>query len=187
MACVLTQGFSSDCLDGLGGSKEILLCNWSDFQSGITIDPTTEEIDTLPAATIFKYVPLKNSLVWTETPTPSAENGTLFYAESIVFRMGALSAAKRLEFKKLAAAKLIAFVRLYTAVGTVDKIVCVGRESGLYLSAGNWGSGAARGDFSGYEFTLTAEEPIPANYLEAYTDVPFDNFPDITVSPGYAS
>ena len=182
MACNLSSGFTTDCLEGLGGAKEIFLANWSEFDGGITIDGTTQEIDGLPTATLYRYVPLKNSIEWLETPTPNAENGTLFYANQLTFRMGGLTAAKRKEFQNLAKAKLIAFVRLYS-----DKIVCLGREQGLFLSGGQWGSGKALSDFSGYEFQLSSDQATPCEYVEAYTTNPFDNFVDITVSPGYAS
>lgn len=182
MSCTLTQGFQTDCLEGLGGAKEIFLANWSEFDGGITIDGTTAMIDGLPTATLYRYVPLKNSIEWNEVPTPNAENGTLFYANQLTFRMGGLDYVKRKEFALLAKAKLIAFVRLYS-----DKIVCVGREQGLFLSGGQWGSGKALSDFAGYEFQLASDQASPCEYLEAFTTNPFDNFVTVTVSPGYAS
>jgi hypothetical protein len=53
------------------------------------------------------------------------------------------------------------------------------------LSTGQAAAGQARGDFNGYEITMTADEPLPAEKLENFTSVPFDNFADITVSPAY--
>lgn len=181
MACNLTQGFLTDCLEGIGGVKELFLVNWENVNGGITFDGTTGEIDDLPTATLYRYVPLRNSGVWGEVPTPSRENGTLFYAQSVAFRIGALSAAKRKEFNLLARAKVAIFVRLAS-----DKIVMAGRQNGMFLDTSNWGSGAAAGDFSGYEFTFVSEEPLPAEYTEAYTSQPFDNYPDITVTPAYS-
>lgn len=182
MACNLTQGFTTDCLEGLGGAKEIFLANWAEIDGGITIDGTTGMIDGLPTFTLYRYVPLKNSIEWNEVPTPNAENGTLYYANQLTFRMGGLSADKRKEFALLAKAKLVAFVRLYS-----DKIVCLGREQGLFLSGGQWGSGKALSDFAGYEFQLSSDQASPCEYLEAFTTNPFDNFVTVTVSPAYAS
>jgi len=121
MACLLTQGFTTDCLDGIGGAKEILLANWSYFEDGIELGGTYGQIDVLPTATIYRYVPVKNSLVFGEVPTPSQENGTLFYAMSAVFRIAGLTPQKRQEFNLLAQAKVIAFIRLYTRSPVLDR------------------------------------------------------------------
>ncbi len=182
MPCLLTTGFTSDCLEGAGGVKEVFFSNYENFAAGVTLDPTTLEIDALPEATIYRYVPLKNSAQYNEASTPSQENGTLFFAQTASLRLSGLSAAKRKELINLSKAKLVAFVRLMD-----DQIYMLGRQTGLYLSAGTIGAGQARGDFNGYEFTFTAEEPLPAERLEQYTAglTPFSNFADITVSPAY--
>jgi hypothetical protein len=181
MACLLTQGFTTDCLEGIGGVKEIFFQNWEDFNGGITFDGTTGEIDALPTATLYRYVPLKNSASFTETPTPSAENGTLFYAQSVTLRLGKLDATKRKELNLMVRAKLVCFVRLFS-----NQIVIVGRQSGCFLTGGVWQTGQANGDFSGYEIVVSADEVLPGEFTEAYTSQPFDNFAGITVSPAYS-
>lgn len=181
MPCLLTQGFTTDCLEGSGGVKEVFFSNWDNFDSGITFDNGTGEVDALPEATIYRYVPLKNSASFTDASTPSQENGTLFFAQTITLRLGGLSAAKRKEFNLLSRAKVVMFVRTMD-----DQIFICGRQTGGFLSAGQAATGQARGDFNGYEFTFTADEPLPAEKLEAYTSFPFDNFADITVSPAYS-
>jgi len=50
MACELTAGFALDCKEGVGGIKAIFLQQLVDFQSGVTVDATSEEIDGLPTA-----------------------------------------------------------------------------------------------------------------------------------------
>jgi len=181
MACLLTQGFTTDCLEGAGGVKEVFFQNWDDFSAGITFDGTTGEVDALPTATLYRYVPLKNSASFIDAATPSQENGTLYFSQTTTLRLSGLSAAKRKEFNLLARAKVIAFVRTMD-----DQLYIVGRQTGCFLSAGQAATGQARGDFNGYEFTFTADEPLPAEKCEAYTTVPFDNFADITISPPYS-
>ena len=181
MACLLTQGFTTDCLEGAGGVKEVFFSNWDNFDSGITFDVTTGEIDALPTATLYRYVPLKASASFTDASQPSQENGTIFFQQTVTRRSGGLSAAKRKEFNLLSRAKVIMFVRTMD-----DQIFCAGRQTGGFLSAGQAATGQARGDFNGYEFTFTADEPLPAEKCEAYTTVPFDNFADITISPPYS-
>lgn len=179
MACDLTKGFLLECLEGVGGAKELFIVNWEDVSGGITFDATTGEIDDLPVATLYRYQPLRNSITFTDTGTQSVENGTVFYAQSLVARLSGMDAIKRKELEILGRAKVAVFIRLFN-----DKIVMMGRTDGAFASI-NWQSGAAKGDFSGPEITFTAEERVPAEYLEAYTSLPFDNFPDITVSPAY--
>lgn len=180
MACLLTQGFTTSCLDGVGGISEVFVANWDNFDSGITTDPTTGEIDALPTATLYRYVGLKTSMSLDDTPKPSVENGTIFYEQKVAIRIGGLSSAKSKEITTLAKAKLIIFVRT-----NKNQILCIGKQNGAFLTGGAGGAGKALGDFNGYELEFTAEEPTMALFTEAYTSVPFDNFAGITLSPAY--
>lgn len=180
MACILNSGFTTECLEGSGGISEIFVANWDNFNSGITLDVVTGEIDALPTATLYRYVGLKNSMGHDDTPTPNAENGTYFVQQKVGIRVGGLSAAKSKEIQVLARAKMIIFVRT-----NQNKILCIGKQNGAYLSGGSGGSGKALGDFHGYELEFTAEEPTLAIFVEAYTALPFDNFAGITLSPAY--
>jgi len=83
----------------------------------------------------------------------------------------------------LSKAKVAVFVRLYD-----DQIMMVGKTDGAFLTAGTYQSGKAKGDLNGYTLTLTAEEPNQPDFLEDYTNYPFDNFtPEITVNPPYVT
>lgn len=179
--CDLTKGFDTACLEGSGGNLDILFANFENIAYGITQDVTTGEIEGLPTATLYRYVANKNSITFTETPVVNPENGTIYYEQVVTFRLGGLSQEKRNEINILARAKVVIFIRT-----AMDKILLIGQTDGAILTGGNGGSGAAKADFHGYELTFTAQEPNPANFLEAYTTTPFDNFsPDITVSPAY--
>lgn len=186
MACNLTKGFLLDCLEGAGGALEIFLANYDAFSGGITFDATTGEIEDLPTGTVYRYQPLKNSVTFAEVPTNSLENGTSFVAQSLTFRLGGLDQTKRTEIDILRKARVVAFVRLTRQrANGHNYILMMGRASGAFLTGGNFSSGAALGDFNGYELTLTADEFAMAEFLEDYTTVPFDNFSDVTVSPAY--
>ena len=185
MACELTTGFTLGCLEGIGGVKEILVANYTlpsgaDFMSGVTFS-VTGEVDGLPTATIYRYVPFRNSGTYVETVTKSLENGTLFFSQEVGWTFGKLNQDMRNEFLNVAKAKMIVFVRTND-----DQILLVGTTEGSQLTAGTVQSGAAKGDLMGYQVTTTAENLTPASHLEAYTTEPFDNFPGITVSPAYS-
>lgn len=180
MACILTQGFTLDCNEGVGGVKEVFLTNWSNVESGITI--SGGEITVLPGMTIYRYQPNRNTGALTVTPTPNLENGTLYYVQTVEFTLGKLALDKKQELEILSKAKVAVFVRLYD-----DQIVMVGRTDGAFLTAGTYQSGKAKGDLNGYQVTLTAEEPNQPDFLDPYTpgQDPFSNFIGVDVQPPY--
>ena len=180
MACELTTGFTLGCLEGIGGVKEVLIANYEDFESGITFGGTNGEVDGLPTATIYRYVPFRNSGSYVETVQKNLETGTLFFSQEVGWTFGKLNQDMRNEFLLVAKAKMIVFVRTND-----DQILLVGVGEGAQLTAGTVQSGQQKADLMGYQVTLIAEELSPAVHLEPYTTVPFDNFAGITVSPAY--
>ena len=183
MACELTSGFTLGCLEGIGGVKEVLIANYEDFESGITYGGTDGEVDGLPTATIYRYVPFRNSGSYIETVNKNLETGTLFFSQEVAWTFGKLNQDMRNEFLNVAKAKMIVFVRTND-----DQILLVGATEGSQLTAGTVQSGAQKADLMGYQVTTTAENLTPAVHLEPFnplTEVPFENFPTITVSPAY--
>jgi len=185
MACELTTGFTLGCLEGIGGVKEVLIANYTlasgaDFMSGVTYDAVTGKIDSLPTATIYRYVPFRNSGSYIETVQKNLETGTLFFSQEVQWTFGKLAQDMRNEFLNVAKAKMIVFVRTND-----DQILLVGSTEGAQLTAGTVQSGAQKADLMGYQVTTTAENLEPAAHLEDYTSVPFDNFAGITVDPAY--
>jgi hypothetical protein len=186
MACELTTGFTLGCLEGIGGVKEILIANYTDpvsgndFVSGVTYDAVTGQVDGLPTATIYRYVPFRNSGSYVETVQKNLETGTLFFSQEVQWTFGKLNQDMRNEFLNVAKAKMIVFVRTND-----DQILLVGTTEGSQLTAGTVQSGAQKADLMGYQVTTVAENLEPAVHLEPFTSVPFDNFAGITVSPAY--
>jgi hypothetical protein len=180
MACELTTGFTLGCLEGIGGVKEVLIANYADFETGITYGGTDGEVDGLPTATIYRYVPFRNSGSYIETVNKNLETGTLFFSQEVGWTFGKLNQDMRNEFLNVAKAKMIVFIRTND-----DQILMVGSGEGSQLTAGTVQSGQQKADLMGYQVTTTAEELVPAIHLEPFTTVPFDNFASITVSPAY--
>jgi hypothetical protein len=180
MACDLTKGFSLGCLEGIGGVREVLIANFDDFTSGITFDAVTGEVDGLPTATIYRYVPFRNSGSYIETVNKNLETGTLYFSQEVGWTFGKLNQDMRNEFLNVAKAKMIVFIRTND-----DQILMVGSGEGSQLTAGTVQSGQQKADLMGYQVTTIAEELVPAIHLEPFTSVPFDNFAGITVSPAY--
>ena len=180
MACELTTGFTLGCLEGIGGVREVLIANFDDFTSGITCDAVTGEVDGLPTATLYRYVPFRNSGSYIETVNKNLETGTLYFSQEVGWTFGKLNQDMRNEFLNVAKAKMIVFIRTND-----DQILMVGSGEGSQLTAGTVQSGQQKADLMGYQVTTTAEELVPAIHLEPFTTVPFDNFAGITVSPAY--
>jgi hypothetical protein len=178
MSCLLTKGFTLGCKDVLGGIKDIYLGNLSDFATGITFDNVTGMIDGLPTATLYRYQLARNSSSFNEVATLDEVNGTAFWLQTLTATLRTLSQDKRNELENAARANPIIFVR-----DVNNKIFVMGRQLG---STFGWTgqTGQAKGDLNGYAINATAEEGEPAEFLEAYTTVPFDNFGGITVTPG---
>jgi hypothetical protein len=176
MACELTAGFALDCKDTIGGIKAIYLQQHADFLSGVTADSTTEEIDALPTASIYKYICPKHTGGFTEEVASSVENGTIFYTQTVTATFFKLSAPRRKQLELLGKNRLVVFVQ-----DNNDNIWMVGRMDGAEVTAASTATGVAKGDLNGYTITLTAEEAHKAYRLESFSAVPFDNFGSITV------
>lgn len=176
MACELTAGFLLDCKEGVGGIKSIFLGQLEDFKTGVTIDPTSEEIDGLSTASIYQYICPKHTGSFTEEVTSSVENGTIFYTQTVTATFFKLSAARRKQLELVAKNRLVVFVQ-----DNNNNIWMVGKVDGAEVTAASTSTGTAKGDLNGYTITFTAEEKSKAYRLESYANDPFDNFGSITV------
>lgn len=176
MACELTAGFALDCKEGVGGIKAIFLQQLVDFQSGVTVDATSEEIDGLPTASVYQYTLPKHTGSFTEEVQSSVENGTIFYTQTVTATFFKLTAARRKQLELVAKNRLVVFVQ-----DNNNNIWMVGKVDGAEVTAASTATGTAKGDLNGYTITFTAEEAHKAYRLESYSTTPFDNFASITV------
>jgi hypothetical protein len=175
MACELSAGFQLDCKDAIGGIKAIYLQQHADFLTGINVD-NNDEINTLPTATIYKYICPKHTGSFTEEVASSVENGTIFYTQTVTATFFKLSALRRKQLELVAKNRLIVFVQ-----DNNDNIWMVGRFDGAEVTAASTATGVAKGDLNGYTITFTAEEKNKAYRLESFVTFPFDNFNNIDV------
>jgi hypothetical protein len=176
MACELTAGFALDCKETVGGIKAIFLQQLVDFQSGVTVDANSEEIDGLPTASVYQYTLPKHTGNFTEEVASSVENGTIFYTQTVTATFFKLSAARRKQLELIAKNRLVVFVQ-----DNNNNIWMVGKVDGAEVTAASTSTGTAKGDLNGYTITFTAEEAHKAYRLESYSSTPFDNFGSINV------
>jgi hypothetical protein len=176
MACELTAGFALDCKEGVGGIKAIFLQQLADFQSGVTVDGTSQEIDGLPTTSVYQYTLPKHTGSFTEEVQSSVENGTIFYTQTVTATFFKLTAARRKQLEIIAKNRLVVFVQ-----DNNDNLWMIGKVDGAEVTAASTATGTAKGDLNGYTITFTAEEAHKAYRLESYSSTPFDNFGSITV------
>jgi hypothetical protein len=153
MACALTQGYTLDCKDSLGGITEVY------FIEKVNVSSTTEASGVITAITKgsgkvfrkYELVPGTSSL--TENINANVQNGTVFYAQELSIILNKLQANTRNEILLLAQNTLVAVVG-----DNNGKYWYLGKVHGLNMSGGNGATGTAQGDRSGYTLTFSASE-----------------------------
>ena len=181
--CGSFVGRLRQCKTSVGGAKTFFVGLWSDFAGEITQGGTSQTINLLPAATLhrFEVDPASGSLQMTSAITASPENGTVFYAHSVVARLKKISAPDRIALQNITASQVVVFV-----LDNNGNLFMCGYANGADVTAGNLPvTGNALGDMSGYEITFTANEPESPIMAVPFTTVPFDNFVNIVISPAY--
>lgn len=172
MACDISNGRLEACKSSVSGIKACYIINYdklnSDSVSYLT-SPVGEEdvidtwtpIDTATALNLYKFELKSNSNSFTQTINSSRDNGTTFMTQTLVINLKKQDAVTTKNVKLLAYGRPRIVVRSMT-----DQFFLVGLDQGADVSAGEISTGAALGDFNGYSLTFTAEEEIPANFID---------------------
>jgi hypothetical protein len=154
MACALTQGYTLDCRDSLGGITEVYFMAFQDVSS------TTEASGVITALTkatgkrFYKYELTKGTSVMTENVNSNVQNGTLYFTPELTIILNKLQANTRNELLLLAKNLLVA-----VAKDNNGKYWYLGKTRGIDLTAGSATSGTAEADRSGYTLTFAGAEP----------------------------
>lgn len=151
MACSLTQGFTLDCKDAVGGIKSIHLIDWA--ASGFSLGGSEVTATTIASGDVFTYELPKGTGSMVITTNVSTENGTSFNQADVAFKLRRLSTAKRNELKLLAAGRVFCIVIDNNGDGWL-----AGYEYGCDVTSMTANTGTAMGDSVGYEVTLSAIE-----------------------------
>ncbi len=157
MSCALTQGYTLDCRDSLGGIVEVY------FTEAANVTSVTEAsgvITTITKATgkrFWKYELVKDTSMMNQTLTASVQNGTVFYAQELQIVLNKLQTNTRNEILLLAQNSLVAVVK-----DSNNNYWYLGKTRGIDLTAGTAGTGTAQGDRSGFTLTFSGSEPALA-------------------------
>lgn len=181
MACDITSGFSLSCRDNVGGIKNIYILSGS-------VTSVADSAGAISGITgsgaFYKFELTRNTGDFTETPTPSLENGTVFYAQTINAAFHKLQASIRNQVKVLAQNPDLKII-VETNNGSDDNVgqyFYVGRYRGAVLTGGSGTTGTAFGDANQYSLTFEAQEPYPAEEITTTGGVLDTALSGITVS-----
>lgn len=153
MACALTQGYTLDCKDSLGGIKAAWFISHADVTAVTEASGVVSAITKAAGKVFYKYQLVRNTSSMTENVTASVENGTVFYAQELTIILNKMQANTRNEILLLAQNTLMAVVE-----DANGKYWLLGKGNGLDLTGGNSGSGTAQGDRNGYTLTFSGGE-----------------------------
>jgi ligand-binding sensor domain-containing protein len=153
MACALTQGYTLDCKDSIGGIKSVWFIATGDVSSVAEASGVVTAITKASGKVFYKYQLVKNSSSLTENVNANVQNGTVFYAQELSIILNKLQANTRNEILLLAKNNLLAVVE-----DANGKYWLLGKQNGIDLTGGNGATGTAQGDRSGYTLTFSGSE-----------------------------
>ena len=160
MACSLTiNGRAFPCKDKIGGIKRVWIkqfesTDWGTITAGV--------VAAANAIAVFGFEITKNAGSFQQAVNASVENGTVFYSQVLELSMPNLVAADNVEIQDLLQNRLTVIVQ-----DVNDNYFAMGHTTGAEATGGTVGTGTAKGDFNGYQIQLTAEEAIPAPFVDA--------------------
>ena len=161
MACSLTiNGRAFPCKDKIGGIKRVWIKqfasdDWGAITNGTIAATTGADI------TVYGFEITKNAGSFQQAVNASVENGTVFYSQVLELSMPNLVAADNVEIADLLKNRLTVIVQ-----DVNDNYFAMGHTTGAEATGGTVGTGTAKGDFNGYQIQLTAEEAIPAPFVD---------------------
>lgn len=165
MACLLTSGFTLDCVDNIGGIEEILLGNFSEVTAFVEAAGTISAITQTVATNFYRYELEQEDSDLVSSENRSAEAGTTYIETVLNFTIDKLSAAKSEELLLMAQArKLLVIAKL-----SDGQYVALGFDRGAMKQGGTnqAASGKAYGDKQGYTVGITCKEAHYPYFVES--------------------
>ena len=159
MACLMTTGRKLACKDAVGGVQKVFFADYGTLGTAtITAGIVTAFSGT--TYTLYQY-DVKSASGLEQTITSSDDNGTTFFAQSLTLVLTKLDAPTQAELAKLIATRPHVFV-----MDNNGNYLSVGMTRGTTTN-GTISTGVALGDLNGYSLTITAEEPMMAQFVTA--------------------
>jgi len=162
MSCALTQGYTFDCKDNIGGLKSVWFIGWNDVSSVTESSGTITAITKASGKVFYKYQLVRNTSSFTENIAGSIENGTVVYNQELLIVINKLQVSMRNEILLLAKNNMMAVVEDQNG-----RYWLAGRYNGLDLLSGSASTGLAQADRNGYSLTFSGGEKEMAPAVQA--------------------
>lgn len=161
MACTLTSGRTNPCKDAIGGMKAAYLIDYQ--EDAFTVSGGTATAIDAGVTVCYKYELLADGNTLVETIASDENTGTSTYTQALTMALKKQTKESAAELKLMVAARPIVVVQLRSGEYKI-----VGLEDGC-TTTGTIESGGAKGEFNGYNITMTAIETQPAPTLDSAT------------------
>ena len=163
MSCnSLSIGRKLPCTSSVGGIKAFYATSWGTL-GDLTVSATTGELESITGTPdLYKYE-VEGSNGLEQAITASAENGSIFYEQTLTVTLKKLDIATQKELTDLLKARTHIFVEDYNG-----NYFLMGATNGVHSSGGSITTGQAYGDLSGFSaLTFSAQETLPAYFTDA--------------------
>jgi len=156
MSCLLTQWFDIDCNDSIGGITEFYAIEKTSVETVTEASGVVTAITTTDSKKFNRYV-LKGEVGSMQaTVNHNQQNGTTFFEHTLVFNLSKMTTQKRNELLIMSQANTVVIAKDSNGLYWL-----MGKTIGLYPSAGDFGTGTAKGDLNGISMTLIGREKEP--------------------------
>lgn len=160
MSCALTQGYSKGCRDAQGGVKKFYITEQANIASITSSSGVISAITMNAGKKFFLYEQEINTAEFTETITPSRQNGTRFYDQNFTASLLKRASAINYELRALSVVNVAIIVCEQTGNNYL-----LGETNGLNLEPSASKTGKAMGDMNGYELVFKGQEPLEAQSI----------------------
>jgi hypothetical protein len=163
MSCnSLSIGRTLPCTSSVGGIKAFYVASWGTLGT-LSVSAITGELESISGTpTLYKY-DVEGSNGLEQAITSSAENGSIFYDQTLTVTLKKLDLATQHELTDLLKARTHIFVEDYN-----NNYFLMGATNGVQSSGGSITTGQAFGDLSGFSgLTFNAQETLPAYFAAA--------------------
>lgn len=161
MACnSLSIGRALPCTSSVGGIKAIYAAPFGSLGDLTIVGGEVTAIGNDGIVDLYKY-DLESSNGLEQAVTASAENGSVFYEQTLTMTLKKLDLASQNELIDLIKSRTQIFVEDYN-----NNFFLMGATNGVQSSGGSITTGQAYGDLSGFSgLTFSAQETLPAYFV----------------------
>lgn len=157
MACLLSTGRTLACKNISAGIRAVYLADYGTLGTA-TIAGTGYVTAFSGMYSLYKY-DVKSASGLEQTINSDDNNGTTFYEQVLTLVLTKLDPLTQVELNKVIAGRPHVFVE-----DNNGNFLSVGMQRGT-TTTGSISTGVALGDLNGYTLTITAQEPLMAQFV----------------------